>query len=103
MLDVFETIVRAFSLRIPEEHRRPIGIVGAGGIVDYGHLPAYEKAGLEVAAIFDIDRDRAKDVAKRHGIETVYGSQEELLEDERVEVVDIAVQPWVQSKIASAA
>ena len=103
MLDVFEPIVRSFSLRIPEEHRRPIGIVGAGGIVDYGHLPAYEKAGLEVAAIFDIDRDRAKDVAKRHGIETVYGSQEELLNDQRVEVVDIAVQPWVQSKIASAA
>lgn len=103
MLDVFEPIAQTFSLRVPEEHRRPIGIVGAGGIVDYGHLPAYEKAGLEVVGIFDIDLDKANDVTKRHGIGTSYGTLEKLLNDERVEVVDIAIQPWVQPDIASAA
>src|SRR5215213_19201 len=103
VLEVFEPISRTFSLRIPEEYRRPIGIVGAGGIVDYGHLPAYEKAGLEVVGIFDIDLDKANDVTKRHGIGTSYSTLEKLLNDERVEVVDIAIQPWVQPDIASAA
>ncbi|NCA18336.1 MAG: gfo/Idh/MocA family oxidoreductase, partial [Actinobacteria bacterium] len=33
----------------------PVAIVGAGGIVDGAHLPAYKKAGVEVIGIFDTD------------------------------------------------
>ncbi len=103
MLEVFEPISRSCSLHIPEEHRRPITIVGAGGIVDYAHLPAYKKAGLEVMGIFDIDTDKARDVAKRHGVVKVYATLEELLADERADIVDVAVQPWVQPEIVSTA
>ena len=33
----------------------PIAIVGAGGIVQYAHLPAYRKAGFPVVGLFDRD------------------------------------------------
>ena len=52
-------IAAACDLTIPTEHRRPVGIIGAGSIVDVAHLPAYSKAGLEVVAIVDRDLDRA--------------------------------------------
>lgn len=103
MLEVFESVAQTISLRIPEKYHRPIAIVGAGGIVDYAHLPAYKKAGLEVVGIFDIDNDKARDVAKRHGVGKVYATLEELLADERAEIVDVAVQPWVQPDIVSTA
>lgn len=103
MLETFKPIAQAFSLHIPHEYRRPIAIVGAGGIVDYAHLPAYEKAGLDVVGIFDVDGGKAREVAERHGISTVYRDLEELLSDERVDVVDVAVQPWVQPDVVSAA
>ena len=103
MLDILQPIAQTYDLSIPEQNRRPLAIVGAGGIVDYAHLPAYEKAGLEVVGIYDLDSERAADVAQRHGISKKYGSLDELLDDSRVEVVDIAVLPWAQPEIASAA
>ena len=32
----------------------PIAIVGAGGIVNDAHLPAYRKAGFDVIGIYDV-------------------------------------------------
>ena len=103
MLDVFAPIAAAADLTIPEAHRLPIAVVGAGAIVDVAHLPAYRKAGLEIAGIFDLNAERAREVAARHGVPHVYGSLEELLADERVAVVDIAVAPNAQPGIARAA
>jgi predicted dehydrogenase len=42
---------------------KPIVIIGAGGIVADAHLPAYKLANLPVAGVFDLDSDRAKQVA----------------------------------------
>ncbi len=44
---------------------RPIVIVGAGGIVNDAHLPAYRLAGLPVAGVYDLDADRARALASR--------------------------------------
>jgi predicted dehydrogenase len=44
---------------------RPIVIIGAGGIVNDAHLPAYRMSGFEVAGIFDIDRERAARLAAK--------------------------------------
>jgi predicted dehydrogenase len=80
-----------------------IGIVGAGGIVQYGHLPAYQAAGLRVVAITDLDQDKARDVAARFGIPTVAASAEELVRTPGVDIVDIAVMPWDQPAIVDLA
>ena len=44
---------------------RPIVIVGAGGIVNDAHLPAYRMAGFPVAGLFDIDADKARALAAK--------------------------------------
>ena len=99
MIDLFQDISDSCSLAIPEAHKLPIAIVGAGGIVDGQHLVAYRKAGLEVVGITDVDPDRARDVAARHGIPLVYPDLDELLADDRVGVVDIAVPVTQQPAI----
>jgi predicted dehydrogenase len=47
---------------------RPIVILGAGGIVRDAHLPAYRKAGFPVAALVDVNRERAEALAKEFSI-----------------------------------
>ena len=54
--------------------RRPIVIVGAGGIVRDAHLPAYRIAGFPVHGICDLDRMKAISVAAEFGIPEVYAS-----------------------------
>lgn len=47
---------------------RPIVIIGAGGIVNDAHLPAYRLAGFPVAGVFDIDGDKARTLAAKWDI-----------------------------------
>lgn len=103
MIDLFADVSDYCRLAIPASHRRPIAIVGAGGIVDGAHLPAYALAGLTITGITDVNLDRARSVADRHGIPRVYASLEELLADEDVVVVDIAVPVSEQPPIFRAA
>ena len=67
------------------------------------HLPAYRKGRLSVAGIFDRDRTKAEATAGRFGVEKVYGSLEELLDDPAVDIVDVAVPGVEQKTIALAA
>jgi predicted dehydrogenase len=50
--------------------------------------------------LYDLDADRAREVAARHGVPAVYASLDELLADPGVRVVDIAVAPQAQPDIA---
>jgi len=91
--------------RIPEGRGRElgIGIVGCGRIVQDGHLPAYRDGGLTVRAVFDVDPERARAVADEFHVPVVAASAEELVVTPGVDIVDIAVPPWVQPKIVSLA
>jgi predicted dehydrogenase len=100
MADIFKPIREATRISVPDANKRPIAIVGAGEIVDLAHLPAYAEHGLEIVGISDINRERAEEVAERHGIPRVYESAEDIAADENIAVVDIAVFPWVQKDIA---
>lgn len=101
MPDFFAPIRDAITMRVREEHKLPIAIVGAGEIADLAHLPAYAPHGLNIVGILDLDRERAKAVAARHGIAKVYDSVQDIARDKDVSVVDIAVFPWVQCEIAT--
>lgn len=59
--------------------KRPVFLIGAGGIVNTAHLPAYRIAGFDVQGIYDIDHDKAQATAKRFAIPAVYSSLDELL------------------------
>ncbi|MBK7877568.1 MAG: Gfo/Idh/MocA family oxidoreductase [Planctomycetes bacterium] len=71
---------------------RAIVIVGAGGIVNDAHLPAYRACGFEVAALHDTDRARAEATARRFGVPRVLASLDEVFAV-RDAIVDVAVPP----------
>lgn len=50
----------------------PVYTIGAGGIVNDAHLPAYQLAGYAVAGIYDKDTANAQATAARFGIAAVY-------------------------------
>ncbi|MDB5552606.1 MAG: hypothetical protein JWL86_2590 [Rhizobium sp.] len=51
---------------------RPITILGAGGIVRDGHLPAYRKMGLPVAGVFDVNTNVARKLAADFDVPVVH-------------------------------
>jgi predicted dehydrogenase len=70
----------------------PIVVIGAGGIVNDAHLPAYRLAQFPVAGIFDKDRARASETARRWGISKVFNTLDEALSSSGV-IFDLAVPP----------
>ncbi len=74
------------------KNKLPIVIIGAGSIVNDAHLPAYKIASFDVVGIFDINNERAKTIAGKFGIPTVYESLEQLVKQApRNAVFDIAL------------
>ena len=72
----------------------PIVIIGAGGIVNDAHVPAYRKANFEVLGLYDIDRKKVLDTAKKWGLKS-YTSLDGLISDaeENQAVFDLATPP----------
>lgn len=88
-----------YKPKLPKNKNIGIGIVGAGEIIQSNHLPAYSKAGLNIVAIYDIDYEKAKRVAKQFNIKKVYSTLDDLLNDSTIEVVDIAIPATYQLEI----
>jgi predicted dehydrogenase len=80
---------------------RPIVIIGAGGIVSDAHLPAYRKAGLPVAGVFDLDTAKAGAVASQWGIPKVFNSLTEAASTPGC-VFDVAAPPVAHAAILAA-
>lgn len=57
----------------------PVFIIGAGGIVNDAHLPAYKKAGFTVGGIYDIDKEKAQATANRFAIQNVFDNIREMV------------------------
>ncbi len=84
---------------LPSKTDYRIGCVGAGFIMKDIHLVAYAEAGFDVVAIASRTPANAQAVASERGVATVHDTWEELLDDERVEIVDIAFPPDQQLAI----
>jgi predicted dehydrogenase len=80
-----------------------IGIIGAGFIVRDAHLVAYRNAGFTVAAIASRSLEAAQEVATLRGIPKVYETPIELLRDESIEILDIAIPPHRQLEMVQMA
>ena len=59
---------------------KPIVIIGAGGIVNDAHMPAYSKAKFEVVGLYDIDKERVLHTAKKWHLKS-YTSLDELISE----------------------
>ena len=77
-------------LKLPRSERR-IGVIGAGGIVENAHLPAYRTAGFRVTALADVDRSRAERLARDFDIPHVFADARSLIDCDEVDVVDVAI------------
>ncbi len=84
---------------LPEKIDYGIGCIGAGFIMRDIHLPAYKEAGFDVVALASRTPANARAAAEQNGVETVYDTWQELLDDERVEIVDVAFPPDQQAEI----
>ena len=88
-----EKLIKNFSQTWPMPSKRnPIIIIGTGGIVKDAHLPAYKKAGFEVAGLYDVDKEKAEVLAKDFEINKIYNSLEEAFENKDC-IFDLALPP----------
>jgi predicted dehydrogenase len=72
----------------------PIIIVGAGGIVNDAHLPAYKKAGFSIHGITNRTRAKAEDLARRFGIPNIYADVTAAVSNAPANAVfDITIMP----------
>lgn len=88
---------------LPKRKNYRIGNIGAGFIVREQHLVAYRDVGFNPYAITSLVREEAETVAQRYGIPKVYDTWQELIKDQDVEILDIAVPPDCQLEIVCAA
>ncbi|HYD52631.1 MAG TPA: Gfo/Idh/MocA family oxidoreductase [Gemmatimonadaceae bacterium] len=83
------------------------GVVGVGAIAQMAHLPVLGKMrGVQLAALCDDDRAKARALADRLGIPDVYSDIEDLLEEPALDAVVIATpnhlhEPHVLSVLAA--
>lgn len=99
MKDIIESILESILPPIPKRKDWRIGCIGAGFIMSDCHLVAYREFGLNPIAIASRTRKSADETAKRHGITKVYDTWLELLQDNSIEILDIAIPPHEQLKV----
>lgn len=76
------------------EKSQPVIIIGAGGIVGDAHLPAYKKAGFNVAGITNRTRERAEKLAAQFNIPNVYDTVADAVANAPADAVyDITIMP----------
>lgn len=74
--------------------RLRVGVIGAGGIAAYAHIPGYKKAAAEgkaeLVALADVNLERAQAAAREHGFARAYSDYREMLAEERLDAVSVA-------------
>jgi predicted dehydrogenase len=84
-----------------------VGVVGAGAIAQLAHIPVLSKMrGVELVAVCDNDRPKARALADRFGIRDTCTDIEDLLEIESLDAVVVATpnhlhEPHVLSALAA--
>src|ERR1700722_11182609 len=88
-----------YKPHLPDKHDYGIAFVGCGFIVTHASLPCYRKHNLNIVGCYDINSQASLALAQKFGIPNVYRSLNELLDDPKVDIVEIAVQPRQQVEI----
>ncbi|MCH8225327.1 MAG: Gfo/Idh/MocA family oxidoreductase [Chloroflexi bacterium] len=86
------------------EEQIRVGLIGAGGNVRNRHIPGFRKAAdVEIAAVANRSMESGRAVADQFNIPQVYGSWQELLEDESINAVCIGTWPYMHRTLTLAA
>ena len=84
----------ALEHKLPPKTDYGIAFVGCGGIVNYGHIPSYKAHGFNMIGGYDINSEAATKTVREHGLQKVYASLDDVLNDPLVQIVDIATMAW---------
>jgi predicted dehydrogenase len=96
-------IQTALEHKLPSKTDYGIAFIGCGGIINYGHIPAYQVSGFNLLGGYDRSAEAAQKTVETHGLRRLYGSLDELLADPEVQIVDVAVVPGQQRDIVEKA
>lgn len=99
MKEIIQDLIEATLPPVPKRKDWRIGCIGAGFIMADCHLEAYRAIGLNPIAIASRTKESAEKVAKRHSIQRVYATWKDLLKDESIEILDIAIPPHEQLNV----
>lgn len=78
-----------------------IGIVGTGAIAQIAHIPIWKRiSDVELLAVCDINKNKARWIADKFGIQHVFEDVGELLKIEEIEAVDICTPTQSHTPIA---
>jgi predicted dehydrogenase len=100
LIDSTPAIVQsALEHKFPPKIDYGIAFVGCGGIVNYGHIPAYQASGFNLVGGYDRNHEAAEKTVQTHGLKKLYRSLDELLSDPMVQIVDVAVVPEEQLNV----
>jgi len=72
-------------------HPLRAGVIGAGAIGQQGHIPGFQAAGVEIAAVCDSNFARAQEVARKFNIPSAFADYRELLARPEIEVVSVGL------------
>lgn len=76
-----------------------VGIIGCGRIAQERHIPEYlENEKAELCAFYDINQERAQQLAEQYG-GRAYHTYEELLEDKQIDAVSVCAANRVHAEI----
>lgn len=80
-----------------------IGVVGAGAIATYGHIPAFQAIpGVEVAAICDSNLERAQAAATRFAIPHAFADYQEMIAKSDLNAISVGVPNALHAPVALA-
>lgn len=78
-----------------------VGIVGCGQVAQESHIPALRKSkSAEIVAVCDKKEDLARSVAKKFNIDRYYVEFAAMLENERLNVVNICTPPRMHPSLS---
>ena len=81
-----------------------VGLIGAGKNTRDRHIPGFQSVeGVEIAAVANRSMQSGRQVADQFNIPQVYGSWQELLEDESLDAVCIGTWPYMHRTLTLAA
>ncbi len=103
MEKLIQEIIAATEPPMPKRKDWRIGCIGSGFIMKDCQLVAYNDMGFNPVAIASKEYDVSKEVAALRGIQKVYETWQELLNDEEIEILDIAIPPHIQLQVVEEA
>jgi myo-inositol 2-dehydrogenase/D-chiro-inositol 1-dehydrogenase len=80
-----------------------VGVIGTGGIGNR-HLSEYaQQSRVKIQAVADINAEAAKQAAKQYDIPHVYTDYRDLLSEQEIQAVTVAVPPFLHKEVVVAA